>query len=161
MEEIKKEAELEVSAFEIVQERGQYTANGFTFEIKPVYFEEEAEYFSDNPLSMLLQQRKESVEDKDLAQYIVALFQVKSKEEVLAELGLFGKMKLKLVKLFRKNYHYYSDNPGAVGLIKWIEKKVKYKGKNIKFYDLERKYGLTKLEIAKMYRYMEELSRGF
>lgn len=161
MEEIKKETGPEVSAYEVVQEKGHYTANGFTFEVQPVYFEEEYEYFSENPLSMLLQQQKEAVDDKDLAQYIVALFQVKSKEEVLNALGTFGRIKLRLVKLFKKDYHYYSDNPSAVGFIKWIEKKVKYKGKNIKFYDLERKYGLTKLEIARMYRYMEKLSRGF
>lgn len=159
MEEIKTGTE--ISAYEIVQERGHYTANGFTFEILPVYFEEEFDYYSDNPLSMLLQKQQEDIDDKNLSQYIIALFQVKSKDDVLASLGLFGRMKLKLVKLFSKNYHYYSDNPSAVGFVKWIEKKVKYKGKKIRFYDLERKYGLTKLEIAKMYRYMEELSRGF
>ncbi len=41
-------------------------------------------------------------------------------------------------------------------MIKWLEKKVSYKGRKIKFYDLERKYGLNKLEIHQlMCKFME------
>ncbi len=149
-----------ISPYETVQERGKYTANGYTFEIEPVYFGEEEEYFSDNHLSAFLQNSKEDIQDKDLAQYIIALFQIKGEEEAKKDLRVLGRVKLWLVKLFKKDYRYYSENPKALGFIKWMERKVKYKGRHIRFYDLERKYKLTKIEIAKMYRYMEDLS-GF
>ncbi len=154
------EEKQEFSSYETVQERGKYIVNGYTFEIEPVYFGEEEEYFTDNHLSAFLQNEKEEIKDKDLAQYIIALFQIKSEEEAKRSLRGLLRVKLWLAKLFKKDYRYYSKSPKALGFIKWMEKKVKYKGRNIRFYDLERKYKLTKVEIAKMYRYMEDLS-GF
>ncbi len=155
-----REKKDEITEYETVQERGQFTANGYTFDIEPVYFGEEPEYFAENPLSLHLQEKGENLSDKDLATFIIALFQIKSKEEVKAELGFIGRIKLWLAKLTKKDYRFYSDSPGAVGLIKWMERKVKYKGRHIRFYDLERKYKLTKIEIAEMYRYIEDMS-GF
>ena len=148
----------EVSEYETVQERGVYSANGYTFSVEPVYFKEETEYFFDVPLSLHLQESKSEITDKDLVEYFIALFQANNKAKDQESLGWFARVKLWLVKHTRKGY--YSDCPGAIGMVKWIEKKVKHKGKNIRFYDLERKFKLSKLEVVRLYRYMETLS-GF
>lgn len=138
-------------------ERGVFVANNYIFDIQSVRFEEEREYFSDVPLSIHLLNKKEEPQ-QDLARIMATLFQIDSEEEIKASLGKFGKLKLWLVKHFRRNYKYYSDSPSATGLIKWLERKVRYKNKRIRFYDLERKFRLTKKEIADMFLYLHNLS---
>ena len=154
----------EVGMYETIQERGSYYANGYKFEVEPIRFEEESSYFRDVPLSIYLQnpekEDREEITEQYLARLIASLFQSNSEEEVEASLGKYGRLKLWLVKLTSKRYKYYSDNPSVIGLIKWLERKVKYKHKHIRFYDLERKYKLTKREIAGLFLYMHNLS-GF
>ncbi len=147
---------------EIMLERGKFTANGYTFTVKPIYLGEEDEYKEDVKFALYPRtNEKKEYTDKELNQYAILLFSKNNGFSVsTAPTGLFGKLKLCLVKTFCKNYQYYSDNPAIVGVIKWIEKKVYYKNKRIKFYQLERKYGLSKAEIIKLFGYFEYLS-GF
>ena len=151
---------IEPTSYEVMQERGKFEANGYIFTIEPVYFGEEEEYWQD--VQFLLHPEKDDCTDRDLAKFGIMLFQMGGSKgnNVKGQLGLFQRMILWLVKHTTKRYKYYSDNPSMVGAIKWIEKKVKYKGKHIRFYDLERKFGLSKSEIIKMFGYFEAMS-GF
>lgn len=141
-------------------ERGIFIANGYKFVVKPIYLGEETEYMLDVPYFIYPQPKdNEEITDKDLNRYAMMLFQ-KSKNPKNQKIGLFERFKRWFAKTFKKNYEYYSDNPSVLGLVKWIERKVYYKGKNIKFYDLERKFGLTKSEIMELFGYFQDLS-GF
>lgn len=148
------------NGMETMLERGIFEANGYKFTVKPIFLGEETEYLSDVSYA-LYPRAKEGQEftDKDLSRYAIALFK-NEKSEVEQDLGLFDRFKRWFAKTFKHNYEYYSDNPSVIGLVKWIERKVYYKGRNIKFYDLERKFGLNKSEIVKLFGYFQDLS-GF
>ncbi len=144
-------------------QRGKFTANGYVFTVKPLLLGEEDEYLEDVKVALYPRaegKKPEDFTDKELSQYAIWLFSQRNEVALPKKQGLLDKLKLRLVKTFCKNYQYYSDNPKAMGIIKWVEKKIYYKNKRIKFYDLERKYGLSKSEIIKMLGYFEELS-GF
>lgn len=138
-------------------ERGEFVANGYKFKVKPIYLGEESDYL-DDVTYVLYPRRKdgEEITDKDLSIYAMGLFKADNQQA----LGFFQKLKRWFVKTFIHNHEYYSDNPNVVGLVKWIEKKVYYKNRPIHFYDLERKFGLSKAEIVKLLGYFQELS-GF
>lgn len=138
-------------------ERGKFEANGYTFTVKPVYLGEVDDYFEDMSLSPVPTEGYETLSDKELSKWAIALFS-KSANEVENKPKKKFKFKF-LSKLFHKNdYNYYNHLPKVQPLIKWIEQKVEYKGKKIKFYDLERKYGLNKAEIERLFIYFHELS---
>lgn len=146
---------------DIMMERGKFTANGYTFTVKPVYLGEEDEYFSDMTISPIPKQEEGDDEptDKDLSRWAIALFSSKvngiekpHRRSVLSR--ILGGL------LHRNDYRYYSDRPAVMPLIKWLERKVFYKGRRIKFYQLERKFGLNKSEIEQLIIYFHELS-GF
>lgn len=143
-------------------ERGIFEANGYKFTVKPVFLGEESEYIEDVGGAFYPRKKNgEELTDKDMSHYAMALFQKTSGTNDRQEwLGLFGRFKRWFAKTFTKNYEYYSDNPSVLGLVKWIERKVYYKGKRIRFYDLERKFGLNKSEIVKLFVYFQDLS-GF
>lgn len=150
------------SSLEVMSERGTFIANGYKFTVKPVYLGEESEYFDDVAYALYPKVKdEEEVKEKDLSHYAIMLFRKdNSVYEKTESLGLFGRFKRWFAKTFIKNYEYYSDNPGVLGLVKWIEKKVYYKGRPIRFYDLERKFGLTKSEIVELFKCFQDLS-GF
>lgn len=143
-------------------ERGKFVANGYTFTVRPVYLGEEDEYLSEMTVSPIPVAQDEtdsnSNEEKRLAQWAIVLFseslnQVKKKKR--------GRIYNFFCWLFRRrDYRYYSNVPSIQPLIKWIERKVTYNGKRIRFYDLERKYGLSKADIERLFIYFHELS-GF
>lgn len=148
---------------EVMMERGRFTANGYTFAVRPVYLGEEDEYFNDFALSPVPADEEEHT-DKELGQYAMALFSnpanrlVQQEKERFSFVGLINRL---YNRLFRpKDYRYYDASPAVQPLIKWLERKVTYKGRKIRFYDLERKYGLNKSEIQKLIAYFHELS-GF
>ena len=150
------------NGMETMLERGTFEANGYKFTVKPIFLGEEAEYLDDVAYA-LYPRAKEGGEitDKDLSHYAMMLFrEVNSKNNKHERVGLFERFKRWFAKTFIKNYEYYSDNPSILGLVKWIERKVYYKNKRIKFYELERKFGLTKAEIVKLFGYFQDLS-GF
>lgn len=144
-------------------ERGKFVANGYTFTVRPVYLGEEDDFLSQvtispvpvNPESNTVEETKN---DKQLGKYAIALFSealnnVKKKTH--------GRIYEFFFWLFnRRDYRYYKDVPLMQPLIMWIEKKVTYNGKRVYFYDLERKYGLSKAEIERLFIYFYELS-GF
>lgn len=144
-------------------ERGKITLNGYTFTVKPILLGEEDDYREDVKYNLYPRNpdgtKKTDCTELELKQYIRYLFK---KDDMTTftngQAGLLKKIKLWLVKTFRRDYMYYSDNLAVLGLVKWIEKKVYYKGRHIRFYDLERKYKLTKIEILKLFEYFEELS---
>ena len=143
-------------------ERGIFEANGHKFTVKPIFLGEETEYLSDVAYALYPRAKEgEELTDKDLSHYAIMLFRKPSSEVDHPErFGIFERFKRWFAKTFIKNYEYYSDNPSVLGLVKWIERKVFYKGKPIKFYELERKFGLNKAEIVKLFGYFQDLS-GF
>ena len=64
------------------------------------------------------------------------------------------------LKKTKRNYLFYCDNPNAMIIAMWLERKVSYRGRPIRFYDLERKFMLNKSEIERLICYLHELS-GF
>lgn len=150
------------NGMETMLERGTFEANGYKFIVKPIFLGEEAEYLDDVAYALYPRAKEgEEITDKDLSHYAMMLFrEVNSKNNKHERVGLFERFKRWFAKTFIKNYEYYSDNPSVLGLVKWIERKVYYKNKRIKFYELERKFGLTKAEIVKLFGYFQDLS-GF
>ena len=150
------------NGMETMLERGTFEANGYKFTVKPIFLGEEAEYLDDVAYALYPRAKEgEEITDKDLSHYAMMLFrEVNSKNNKHERVGLFERFKRWFAKTFIKNYEYYSDNPSVLGLVKWIERKVYYKNKHIKFYELERKFGLTKAEIVKLFGYFQDLS-GF
>lgn len=145
---------------DVMMERGKFTANGYVFHVKPVYLGEEDKYFSEVTVNPVLKSNDEGEHeptDKELGRWAIALFSntVNQSEKKKSKiLSFFCKI------FFRKNYHYYDNYPTIQPLIKWIEKKVTYKGKKIRFYDLERKFGLRKADIQRLFIFFNEIS-GF
>lgn len=147
---------------EIMLERGKFVANGYTFTVRPVYLGEEDEYLSEMTVSPIpIEKEGEKIDqddDKKMSQWSIALFSESLNGVKKRKKGRFYNF---LCWLFRRrDYHYYSDVPAIQPLIKWIERKVTCNGKKIRFYDLERKYGLSKAEIERLFIYFHELS-GF
>lgn len=152
---------VEILNEDIMMERGKFTANGYTFTVKPVYLGEEDEYFSDMTISPVPKREEGDDEptDKDLSRWAIALFSSKVNEiQNNRKRGILSRF---FAWLFHRNdYRYYSDKPAVMPLVKWLEKKVTYKGRKVRFYQLERKYGLNKAEIERLIIYFHELS-GF
>lgn len=147
---------------QLMLERGKFVANGYTFTVRPVYLGEEDEYLAEMTVSPipvtnegeLLNQEN----DKQMSQWLIALFSESLNGIKKKKRGRFYNF---LCWLFRRrDYRYYSNVPAIQPLLKWIEKKVTCNGKKIRFYDLERKYGLSKAEIERLFIYFHELS-GF
>lgn len=153
---------MEIKNEDVMFERGKFTANGYTFTVRPVYLGEEDEYLSQVTVSPVpVSQDGEEIDkndDKKMGQWAIVLFseslnKVKKKKK--------GKLYQFFTWLFkRRDYRYYSDVPSIQPIIKWIEKKVTYNGKKVYFYDLERKYGLSKADIERLFIYFHEIS-GF
>ena len=149
---------------ETMLERGKYTANGYTFAVRPVFLGEEEDYLNDviySP-SPAPKEDGEDYTDKELGQFAIALFSKSMKPSDTEEKhGLFAFLSRLFQRLFQpKDYRYYVNSPGVQPLIKWLERKVTYHGRKVRFYDLERKYGLNKAEIERLIIYFHELS-GF
>lgn len=151
-----------VSNENIMLERGKFVANGYTFIVKPVYLGEEDEYLSQmtiSPVPIVKDGGEYDIEnDKEMSKWIMALFSEPLNNVKKKKRGRFYNF---LCWIFRRrDYRYYSDTPAIQPLIKWIERKVTCNGRRIYFYDLERKYGLSKAEIERLFIYFHELS-GF
>lgn len=162
MSEENKTTNLEIINEDLMMERGKFVANGYTFTISPIYLMEEDEYFSDLRLSPVPTDTEsgEELSDKELGQWAMALFSTKVNNEghPYKKMNVWRRFFIWLVH--RNDYHYYADAKGIAPYIKWLEKKVKYKGRKVKFFDLERKFSLSKAEIEKMFIYLHKLS-GF
>lgn len=146
---------------DIMMERGKFTANGHTFTVRPVYLGEEDEYFSDMTISPVPKKEEGADEptDKELSRWAIALFSDKVNEQ--ENTSKRGRLRRFFSWMFHRNdYRYYSERPAVMPLVKWLERKVSYKGRKVRFYQLERKFGLSKAEIERMIIYFHELS-GF
>lgn len=154
---------MDIKNEETMLERGKFVANGYTFTVRPVYLGEEDNFLSQvtispvpvNPDSNTVE---ESKDDKQLGKYAIALFSEALNNVTKKTHGRIYEFFCWLFK--RRDYRYYKDVPLMQPLIMWIEKKVTYNGKKVYFYDLERKYGLSKTEIERLFIYFYELS-GF
>ncbi len=155
------ENKVEILNEDIMMERGKFRANGYTFTVKPVYLGEEDEYFSDMTISPVpkMEEGDDAPTDKELSRWAIALFSDKVNEAGRsAKRGILKRFLDRFIH--RNDYRYYSDKPAAMVLVKWLERKVFYKGRKVKFYQLERKFKLNKAEIEKLIIYFHELS-GF
>ncbi len=145
-----------------ILERGKFTANGTTFTVKPIFLGEEDCYLGDlsfSPIPLIKDDETltDKERDKKIGSFIITLFSGKL-TEMLKQKPKNLTLWEKLLKRFSKK-HYYIGN-GAYPLVKWVQKKIFYKGRPVTFYDLERKYNVSKVDIEKMIIYMHELS-GF
>ncbi len=155
------ENSLEVINEDLMMERGKFKANGYTFTVQPIFLREEDEYFSDLKISPIPPSiaQGEMPTDKDLGRWAIALFSEKANGG--QPYKKMGKVRRFFVWLFHHNdYHYYADCKNIAPYVKWVEKKVKYKGRKVRFFDLERKFSLSKAEIEKLFIYLHQLS-GF
>lgn len=155
------ENNVEILHEDIMMERGKFTANGYTFTVKPVYLGEEDDYFSDMTISPVpnVGEGDDAPTDKELSRWAIALFSDKVNEAGgSTKKGLLNRLFDRFIH--RNDYRYYSEKPSAMALVKWLERKVLYKGRKVKFYQLERKFGLNKAEIEKLIIYFHQLS-GF
>lgn len=150
----------ENNGLDTMLERGEIVLNGHKFTVKPIYLGEESDYIEDVKYALYpTVQEGQELTQKELSKYVITLF-IHSENEKYKKQGIIGKLKIWFFKNFTRNYRYYSDNQGLLNVVKWIERKVYYKKKPIKFYDLERKYGLNKSEIVELFRFFQE-SSGF
>lgn len=162
---------------DIMLERGKFFANGFKFEVKPIYLGEEDEYLESLTMSPVPKPikgedgKERMLNEKESGQFLQFFFSNRRLSEMerqskrsIERLFPTGKpitdASVWRIKRIKRNYLYYCDNPNAMILAMWIERKVTYKGRKIRFYDLERKFGLNKGEIEGMICYLHELS-GF
>lgn len=144
---------------ETMKERYSYSANGYSFTVIPVFLGEENEYFSDVSYALYPSKKDgQEVTDKDLSHFAMALFRDDGTK--LENVGFVERVKIFIAKKFTHTYEYYSDVPSAAKIAKWVEKKVFYKGKPVKFYDLERKFQLSKSEIVNLLKTLQDAS-GF
>lgn len=148
---------------DVFVQRGIFKANGYEFTVYPIVLDEVSEYIHDGVIvPKKVNNEGKELTDKELGQFLITCFSSPSKKEDSLcdkkETSIFKSVK----SLFKreKNIIDYSQYPYASGFVKWVEKKVFYKGKSIMFQDLERKYFLTKPEIAKLIIYLNE-SSGF
>lgn len=151
---------------EEMMERGRFTANGYTFTVRPVYLAEEDEYL-DDMLVLPVPPEKENGEEyteKELGRFAITLFSKRTSkafDKQDKEIGIVERIKRFFARLFgAKDYRYYSEATAIQPVVKWLERKVTYKGRKVRFYDLERKYGLNKAEIERLLMYFHEIS-GF
>ena len=162
MNEETRTNDLKIVNEDIMLERGKFVANGYTFMVSPIYLMEEDEYFADLKLSPVPADidKGDEFTDKELGQWAMALFSTKVNNDNQPYKKM-SRLRRFFVWLFHRNdYHYYAEAKGIAPYIKWIEEKVKYKGKKVKFYDLERKFSLSKAEIERLFIYLHQLS-GF
>ena len=171
---VEKEKELNK---DIMLERGKFCANGHVFEVKPIYLGEEDAYLESLTMSPVPKPitdangKETTLSEKEIGQFLqfffsnrrLAEFEVASKHKIdrlfpngkpITEAAVWR------LKKTKRNYLYYCDNPNAMIMAMWIERKVTYRGRPIRFYDLERKFMLNKSEIERMICYLHELS-GF
>lgn len=171
---IEKEKELQK---DIMLERGKFCANGHVFEVKPIYLGEEDAYLESLTMSPVPKPivdangKETSLSEKEIGQFLqfffsnrrLAEFEVASKHKIdrlfpngkpITEAAVWR------LKKTKRNYLYYCDNPNAMIMAMWLERKVSYRGRPIRFYDLERKFMLNKSEIERLICYLHELS-GF
>lgn len=150
---------------DVFVQRGSFKANGYEFNVNPIMLEEVSEYLKDRVMiPKKIDENGNELTDKELGHFIISCFtshsesENKNNDSEKKETNIFSKIKRLFLK--EKEVIDYSQYPYAFGFVKWIQKKVSFKGKSIKFEDLERKYLLTKSEIAKLIIYMNEIS-GF
>lgn len=155
------EKKLEIINEDVMMERGKFEANGYVFTVQPIFLREEDEYFSDLTISPIPPslENGEMPTDKELGRWAIALFSEKANGGTpYKKMSTFRRF---FIWLFHRNdYHYYADCKNIMPYVKWVEKKVKYKGRKVKFYQLERKFSLSKAEIEKLFIYLHQLS-GF
>lgn len=146
---------------ETFDQRGIFEANGYKFTVYPILCKEVSEYINDKVMiPKQFDENGNKISDKDLGKFLISCFSTVSDDK--NNQGSINNVNRKSVFKTRNNKNDvdYSKYKYAYGFVKWIEKKVYYNGKPVKFEDLEMKYSLTKSEIAKLIIYLSDFS-GF
>lgn len=151
---------------ETMFERWNFKANGYTFVIEPVRLSEEKEFLAKAtvyPIPQIIDKETgqtkpiESLTDKELGDWAIAIFQSDTEGKSRDR----NKLLDFFIKIFcRNNYRYYYTSPDVQHILKWLESKMTINNHKVHFYDLERKYALTKAEITKLFIFFYEIS-GF
>ncbi len=148
---------------DLMEERGYISLNGHTFKVIPVFLGEEEEYLTDLQITPAPPKSDDDdaesdYDEKQLNRFIMSLF---SKSRAV---GLGNRTpKKKLFELVMKKLgfkKYFYANSTAYTNVKWVQKKVQYNNKYVRFYDLERKFRLNKAEIERLFIEIHTLS-GF
>lgn len=152
-----------ISSEERMMERGKFEANGYEFVVRPIYLMEEDEFLSDVKISPVPRnengEEKKDITEKELGHWSIMLFsKTVNGETKKRKRGIISRFLFWLIH--RNDYHYYENASLIQPFIKWIERKVTYKGRKIRFYDLERKFWLSKSDIERLFIYLYEIS-GF
>lgn len=172
LERIKIAEELEKQK-DMMMDRTYVNINGFEFMVKPVFLGEEREFlkYYTTPFMAIANEDGE-ITTKAKLDLMLKMFNTQNKSETeidirveatkkiqeVKDMSLFGVLKKYIYKKFGVVEIDYYDGTPAYGLIVWLEKKVYYEGKKIRFSDLERKYDLTKLEIYELITHFLEIS---
>lgn len=134
-----------------MDEKGRIMLNGFEFIITPIFIGEEEKFRNDVTFSALprKENKDEDFTDKELSDHMITIFanQAFEKKENKCKI-ITNKKAIKIIKKFSKK-HYYADKY-AKPLVYWLQQKIRYKDKLVKFYDLERKFKLSKSDIGKI-----------
>ncbi len=148
---------------DLMEERGYITLNGHTFKVIPVFLGEEEEYLTDLQITPVPPKSDDADEngeydDKQLSRFIMSLFS-KSRTVGLGNRPPKTKLFEMVMKKLGFKKYYYADSTAYTN-IKWLQKKVQYNNKCVRFYDLERKFRLNKVEIERLFIEIHTLS-GF
>lgn len=154
------EINLKIINEDIMMERGNFEANGYAFTVYPVRLKEENEFLSDLKVSPIPKKIIDggTMTDEELALYVITLFSESANYDEGEQPKKISKFRQFIVKHFYHNdYRFYEDRPKIMPFLRWLEQKVEYEGKLVKFYDLERKYKLSKAEIGRLFIYFYQL----
>lgn len=152
---------------EIMLQRWTFSANNYTFVLIPVFLKEIPEFIEDSLPFIEGTGENGEVTEFDYKKFMLFNFMttVESVNPILQENEadksnkpeVSGRFK-KIINRQKTLTNEYSKILNGGMIAKWMERKVKYDDKPIRFDDLEEKFFLNKTEIAKMYQKLVEIS---
>jgi hypothetical protein len=148
-----------LSTYRVESKRGEFVANGIKFKVRPVDGVETVRFLK------VLSEARIFAEVIGKGRFQTALsfsrlFTDLDENNKPRKRGFIEELKLKYYEKIHKNYKRYKRFPLGCEVAEWVEKLVEVDNKRVRFYDLEKKYLLSKEEIEKLIIYICELS-GF
>lgn len=141
----------------------EFEAHNHKFKIFPVTLDEVGEFLNDK---VLIPRKTDSegneVSDYELGACLIRVFFASDIHQTPFKVIENKRLIDKIKSLFKKPIPEidYTQYTLAYPIVKWLERKVYYCNKPIKFKDLEKKFALTKAEIARMLIALNDFS-GF
>ena len=157
-EETKSHINEILSTYRVEDKRGVFKANDLSFRVLPVDGTETIPFYA---LINVAQKMANAEGRVNTSLLLVGLF-TDVDEKGAKKRPIQKRLKIKFCEMFYKDYRRYERYAYGKQLAKWIEKLVLLDKTNkpVRYYDLEKKYLLSKEDIAKLLIYICELS-GF